>query len=242
VALVPILFSYGGWQQTNYIAEEIREPERTLPKALVLGVLVVVTVYLLANLAYLRVLGVEGLAASTAPAAVTMEAWFGDRGRTLISLGIVLSTFGFLDLVILVSPRVYQAMAADGLFPAAFARLHPVFRTPMIALVAQAAWAIVLLVSGSYGQLLDWVVFADWITFGSVACTLVVYRRRDRSTDGTGYRDPLYPFSVILFIAAAIYVVAGSVSSNPSNALKGVVMILLGVPVYLFWHRQRQGA
>jgi APA family basic amino acid/polyamine antiporter len=241
VALVPILFSYGGWQQTNYIAEEIREPERTLPKALVLGVVVVVIVYLLANLAYLRVLGVEELAASTAPAAVTMEAWFGDRGRTLISLGIVLSTFGFLDLVILVSPRVYQAMAADGLFPSAFARLHPAFRTPVTALVAQAAWAIVLLVSGSYGQLLDWVVFADWITFGSVACTLVVYRRRDRGTAGAGYRDPLYPFSVILFVAAAIYVVAGSVASNPANALKGVIMILLGVPVYLFWHRQRQG-
>ena len=236
IALVPILFSYGGWQQTNYIAEEIRDPERTLPKALVLGVLVVVTVYLLANLAYLRALGVDGLAASTAPAADTMERWFGAGGRKLISLGIVMSTFGFLDLVILASPRVYQAMAADGLFPAALARLHPRFRTPVNALAVQGVWALTLLALGSYGALLDWVVFADWITFGSVACTLVVYRRRSAAKgalDG-GYQDPLYPVSVVLFVAAAVYVVAGSVRFQPGNALKGVVMIAAGgagVPV-----------
>ena len=241
VALVPILFSYGGWQQTNYIAEEIRDPERTLPRALILGVVIVVTVYLLVNLAYLRTLGVEGLAASTAPAADTMGAWFGDRGRRLISAGIVISPFGFLDLVILVSPRVYQAMAADGLFPAALARLHPRTRTPVNALVLQGLWALTLLLMGTYGELLDWVVFADWITFGAVALTLVRYRRTE--TPGQpGFRDPFYPWSVALFVAAAIYVVAGSVASNPANALKGSVMIALGVPVYLFWRNRSRHA
>jgi APA family basic amino acid/polyamine antiporter len=241
VALVPILFSYGGWQQTNYIAEEIRDPERTLPRALILGVVIVVTVYLLVNLAYLRTLGVEGLAASTAPAADTMGAWFGDRGRRMISAGIVISTFGFLDLVILVSPRVYQAMAADGLFPAAIARLHPRTRTPINALVLQGAWALTLMFLGTYGELLDWVVFADWITFGAVALTMVWYRR-SAGPDDRGFRDPLYPWSVALFVGAALYVVAGSVASNPGNALKGVVMIALGVPVYLFWQRRAQRA
>ena len=241
VALVPILFSYGGWQQTNYIAEEIRDPERTLPRALILGVVIVVTVYLLVNLAYLRTLGVEGLAASTAPAADTMGAWFGDRGRRLISAGIVISTFGFLDLVILVSPRVYQAMAADGLFPAALARLHPRTRTPVNALVLQGLWALTLLLMGTYGELLDWVVFADWITFGAVALTLVRYRRTETPAQ-PGFRDPFYPWSVALFVAAAIYVVAGSVASNPANALKGSVMIALGVPVYLFWRNRSRHA
>jgi basic amino acid/polyamine antiporter, APA family len=241
VALVPILFSYGGWQQTNYIAEEIRDPERTLPRALILGVVIVVTVYLLVNLAYLRTLGVEGLAASTAPAADTMGAWFGEGGRRLISAGIVISTFGFLDLVILVSPRVYQAMAADGLFPAAIARLHPRTRTPINALVLQGAWALTLMFLGTYGELLDWVVFADWITFGAVALTMVWYRR-SAGPDDRGFRDPLYPWSVALFVGAALYVVAGSVASNPGNALKGVVMIALGVPVYLFWQRRAQRA
>ncbi|HVX88221.1 MAG TPA: amino acid permease, partial [Gemmatimonadales bacterium] len=120
-ALVPILFSFGGWQQTNFVAEEIKDPERTLPRALLLGVLTVVLVYVLANAAYLRTLGHAGLAASNAPAGDTMEQALGYWGRTFITAGITISTFGFLDLVILVSPRVYQAMAADGLFFKSFA-------------------------------------------------------------------------------------------------------------------------
>jgi len=237
-ALVPILFSYGGWQQTNYIAEELKDPERNLPKALLAGVAIVVVVYLAANVAYLRTLGVAGLAASTAPAADTMEAWFGPAGRQLISAGIVASTFGFLALTILASPRVYQAMAADGLFPSAFARLHPRYRTPVLALGLQAAWALGLLAWGSYGDLLDWVVFADWLTFGTVALSLVVYRRR--APTATGYRGPLYPWSVALFVLAAAWVIVGSVQSNPGNALKGALMIGAGVPVYFWSGRQRQ--
>ena len=238
-ALVPILFSYGGWQQTNYIAEELRDPERTLPRALIAGVGIVVLVYLAANIAYLRTLGVAGLAASTAPAADTMEAWFGPAGRRLISAGIVASTFGFLALTILASPRVYQAMAADGLFPAAFARLHPRFRTPTLALVLQAAWALALLALGNYAALLDWVVFADWLTFGTVAVSLVVYRRL--APEGAGYRGPFYPWSVMLFVAAAVWVIVGSVQSNPGNALKGALMIGAGVPIYFWSERQRRG-
>jgi APA family basic amino acid/polyamine antiporter len=237
-ALVPILFSYGGWQQTNYIAEELRDPERNLPRALVAGVVIVVIVYLGANAAYLRTLGVAGLAASSAPAADTMEAWLGPSGRRLISAGIVASTFGFLALTILASPRVYQAMAADGLFPSAFARLHPRFQTPVLALALQAAWALGLLAWGSYGELLDWVVFADWLTFGTVALSLLVYRRRGPGTPG--FRDPLYPWSVGLFVLAAAWVIVGSVRSNPGNAIKGIAMIAAGVPVYL-WSSRRNG-
>src|SRR5947209_9185845 len=125
-ALVPILFTYGGWQQTNFIAEEIIEPERNLPRALVLGVAVVVAVYLLANVAYLRVLGPGGLAATSAPAAAVMRAVLGPAGGTIIAAGITVSTFGFLNLGILVTPRVFQAMAADGVFFSRLAELHPV--------------------------------------------------------------------------------------------------------------------
>src|ERR1041385_2551259 len=188
-AFVPVLFSYGGWQQTNFIAEELVEPERNLPKALVLGVLGVIAFYLLANVAYLRVLGVAGLGASTAPAADTMSAVLGPRGRTLISAGILASTLGFLDLVIMVSPRVYQAMAADGLFFGRFARLHPRFRTPGKAIVAQGGWRCLLIATNTYGQLLDWVTFADWIFFGATAATLIVHRRRDRAAP-SGTRAP----------------------------------------------------
>jgi len=240
-AFVPVLFSYGGWQQTNFIAEELLEPERNLPRALVLGVLAVVAVYLLANVAYLRVLGVAGLGASTAPAADTMTAILGPRGRTIISVGILISTLGFLDLVIMVSPRVYQAMAADGLFFQSFARLHPRFRTPVTAIVAQGAWACLLLATRTYGQLLDYVTFADWIFFGATAATLFVHRRRERSRPrSAGFRLPGYPWTIVLFILAAIYVVAGSIRSNPWNAVRGAALLLAGIPVFALWNARKR--
>ncbi len=242
-ALVPILFSYGGWQQTNFIAAEIIEPERNLPRALVLGVVVVVAVYLLANLAYLRALGAGGLAASTAPASDVMRALVGEAGARFITAGIVVSTFGFLNLVILVSPRVYQTMAADGLFFERLARLHPVYRTPAAAILFQGAWAILLTCIGKYGQLLDYVVFGDWIFFGLAVAALFVYRTRDRragvpSHPPGAFRTPGYPLTPALFMGAAIYVVAGSVTSNPGNAVKGTLLLGFGVPVFLFWSRK----
>jgi APA family basic amino acid/polyamine antiporter len=241
-ALVPILFTYGGWQQTNFIAEEIIRPERNLPRALVAGVTIVVVVYLLANLVYLRVLGLPALARSSAPAADAMRALLGPAGGKLIAAGIAASTFGFLNLVIMVTPRVIQAMAADGAFLPRLAVLHPVYRTPTAALLLQAAWAIVLTLSGSFAQLVDYVAFGDWIFFGLTVAGLYVYRARDRArgvpaTPGA-FRVPGYPWTPGLFVAAALYVVASSIAANPRNALIGSGLLALGVPVYLFWKRR----
>src|SRR6267378_906107 len=233
-ALVPILFTYGGWQQTNFIAEEIVEPERNLPRALVLGVTIVVAVYLLANVAYLRVLGVEGLAASTAPAADTMRAVLGPAGGKIIAAGIALSTFGFLNLVILVTPRVLQAMAADGVFFARLAVLHPRYQTPTAAIVALALCAVALTVTGTFGQLVDYVTFGDWIFFGLTAAALFVYRKRDESPI-TGFRVPGYPVTVMIFVLAAAYVVFSEIISNPRNAAIGAGLIALGIPAFLYW-------
>ena len=234
-ALVPVLFAYGGWQQTNFVAEEMVDAERNLPRALVWGVLVVAVVYLAVNLTYLRALGARGLAASTAPAADAMELALGRVGRTLIEGGIAVSTFGFLNLVILVTPRVYQAMARDGLFFRGLATLHPRFRTPVAAIALQAGWAIALLLTGTYGELLDYVTFADWIFFAATAATLVVYRRRGVEGERRHFRAPLYPWSVALFVLAAAYVIAGSVVSSPNNALRGTVLLVAGVPLYALW-------
>jgi APA family basic amino acid/polyamine antiporter len=235
-ALVPILFTYGGWQQTNFIAEEIIEPERNLPRALVLGVTIVVAVYLLTNLAYLRVLGHAGLAASTAPAADTMRAVLGPVGGTIIAAGIALSTFGFLNLVILVTPRVLQAMAADGVFFRRFAVLHPAYQTPTAAIVALATLAVLLTLTGTFGQLVDYVTFGDWIFFGLTAAALFVYRRRDQSP-APGFRVPAYPATVVIFVLAAAYVVFSSIVSNPRNAAIGAGLIGLGIPAFLYWRR-----
>jgi basic amino acid/polyamine antiporter, APA family len=239
-ALVPVLFTYGGWQQTNYVAEEIVDAERNLPRALTLGVCVVVLVYLAANVAYLRVLGPTALAVSEAPAADAMRILLGDTGATLIAAAIAFSTFGFLGLVIMVTPRVYQAIAADGLFLPAFAELHPIHRTPARAIALQAAWSIVLALSGSYGQLVDYVVFSDWIFFGLTVATLFVYRGRDRRggiSTGHGFRTPAYPFVPALFVIASAYVVVSSVAANPLNALIGSAILIAGVPVFYFWKK-----
>lgn len=235
-ALVPILFTYGGWQQTNFIAEELIEPERNLPRALVIGVAVVVLVYLLANVAYLRVLGTPGLAASTAPAADVMAALLGPAGGKVIAAGIAVSTFGFLNLVILVTPRVLQAMAADGVFFARLAGLHPVYRTPTAAIVVLAACAIALTLSGTFGQLVDYVTFGDWIFFGLTVAGVFIYRAREGPP---AFRVPGYPWTPALFVLAAAYVVVSAVASNPRNAGVGAGLIALGVPVFLYWRRRR---
>jgi APA family basic amino acid/polyamine antiporter len=234
-AFVPVLFSYGGWQQTNFIAEEMIDAERDLPRALTLGVAGVVVVYLAANLAYLRTLGAAGLAASKTPAADLMALQLGPIGGDLIGVAIAISTFGFLGLVIMVTPRVYQAIAADGLFPASLARLHPVHRTPSRAIALQAAWSIVLALSGSYDQLVDYVVFGDWIFFGLTVATLFAYRAREPG--GAGFRTPGYPWVPALFVVAAAYVVVSSIAASPGNAAIGGGIIASGVPVYVVWRR-----
>src|SRR5438093_7722208 len=245
-ALVPILFTYGGWQQTNFIAEEIVDPEKNLPKALLWGVAIVVTVYLLTNVAYLRVLGIEGLAQSTAPAADTMKALLGPVGGKVIAAGIAISTFGFLNLVILVTPRVLQAMAADGVFFRRFAVLHPAYQTPTIAIVALAAFAVLLTLTGTFGQLVDFVTFGDWIFFGLCVAGLFVYRAkehgagsREQSAPGSvlpaPFRVPGYPVTPALFVLTAAFVVYSAIASNPKNAAIGVGLIALGIPAFLYW-------
>jgi APA family basic amino acid/polyamine antiporter len=239
-ALIPVLFAYGGWQYSNNMASEIVSPERTLPKALAIGMVVVVAVYFLANVAYIRVLGPAGLASSLAPAADTMRALMGPAGGALMAVGIIMSTIGFVNSGILSAPRMLQAMAADGLFFRFASRLHPRYRTPTGGIVIQAAWAIVLVMSGTYGQLLDYVVFGDWIFFGLIVCTIFGYRRRDTpEVSARTYRAPGYPLLPALFVATAAFVVISAVWSNPRNALLGAVLIAAGIPAFIFWSRRK---
>lgn len=247
-ALVAVLFAYGGWQHANNIAEEIREPERRLPRALVTGVLLVVAVYVAANAAYLAALGPAGLAASTAPAAQALRAAAGRWGGVAIGVGVVCSTFGILNVFILSAPRIYREMAADGLFFASVARLSPRTRTPNVGIWIQAVWAVLLALSGTYAQLLDWVVFGDWIFFGLIASTLFVYRARDGRDGGGGggasgagtFRIPAHPLVPGLFVAAALFVVYSSVLSNPRNAVYGTLLIGAGAPAFLAWSRRNR--
>ena len=245
VALIPIMFAYGGWQQTNYVAEEIKDPERQLPRALIFGTLAVVAIYLLANVAYLRTLGLEGLAGTKTPAADTAGRWLGANGERFVGTAIAISTFGFLNLAVLAASRVYYAMAVDGAFLPALARLHPRFQTPTTSIVLQSSIAVIWTLSGEYGALLDSVVFADWIFFGLTVAGLFVLR--PRYGDRPGYRTPGYPWLPALFVLVSIVVVASAVHDAPGRQAIGAGLLLLGVPVFYafkarFGHAGSSGA
>jgi APA family basic amino acid/polyamine antiporter len=239
-ALVPILFAYGGWQNANYVAEEIENPTRNLPISLVVGTLIVVAVYVLVNIVYLRALGLEGLASTTTPASTAAHIMFGSAGDTFVTAAIAISTFGFLNLAILAPTRVYYAMAADGVFMPALARLHPRYRTPAVAILLQSTWSCVLALTGRYEQLLNYVVFADWIFFGSTVATLLVFRRHmPVGTRSAGsFLTPGYPILPVAFCLIAVAVVLSVIWADPQSALRGFVLLALGIPVY-YWYASR---
>jgi APA family basic amino acid/polyamine antiporter len=238
-ALVPILFAYGGWQNANYVAEEIRNPRRNLPLSLIAGTVTVVVVYVLVNAVYLRALGLEGLAATTTPAASAAEQMFGPLGDRFVTAAIAISTFGFLDLAILAPTRVYYAMAADGTFLKALATLHPKYRTPALAIAVQTAWACVLTLTGEYGRLLNYVVFADWIFFGLTVGALLVFRRTHplSSRPSDSFVAPGYPIVPVTFVLVAIAVVLSVVKGDPGSAARGAGVLAAGVPVFYWFTR-----
>ena len=241
-AMVPILFTYGGWQNANYIGEEIENPKRNLPLALVAGTVAVVVIYLAANVVYLRAMGLNGLAGTEAPAADAARRMFGAWGDVFMSGAIAISTFGFLDLAILAPTRVYYAMAADRLFVPALATLHPKYATPGVAIIVQSTWSCILALSGSYNELANYVVFADWIFFGLTVLTVLMFRRSlplsQRPADA--FRAPGYPVIQIAFVLIAAAVVASVVGAAPGAAAKGAALIALGIPVYYWYARQHE--
>ncbi|PYR95128.1 MAG: amino acid permease [Acidobacteria bacterium] len=236
-ALVPILFAYGGWQNANYVAEEIEDPRRNLPLSLIAGTVAVIAIYVTANLVYIRTLGLTGLAGTATPAADVARRVFGAPGDLFVSAAIAISTFGFLNLSILAPTRVYYAMSADRVFVPALARLHPRFQTPGLAIIVQSTWSCLLALSGTYDRLLNYVVFADWIFFGLTVATVLVFRRTlplDRRPPGT-YRAPGYPIVPLLFCAISAAIVLSVVRADPVSAARGATLIALGIPVY-YWY------
>lgn len=240
-ALVPIFFSYGGWQSANLVAEETFDPRRTLPRALVAGILVVIVVYVAVNVVYLRALGHAGLAATRTPAADAVRSLFGAGADKFIAAAIAISAFGFLDLSLLAPTRISYAMARDGLFPDSVARLHPRFQTPAVAIALQAGWSAFLVVLGDYGSLVDSVVFADGIFFALAAAAIFILRRRAGGPPPKGrFSTPGYPVVPALFVVAALFTVGSAVRSSPRRAAAGTALLATGVPVYLVYSRRHR--
>lgn len=236
--LVPAMFAYGGWQSLNYVSEEVRDPIRNLPRAILLAVFCVVAVYVSANVAYVHVLSAPGLAATQTPAADVAERLMGEGGARLVSLLIVVSTFGFLNLSLLSAPRVYYAMAADGLFFRSLARLSPRYRAPTAAILLQGAIAAVFALTSSYDRLLGYAVFADWVFFGLSGVALIVFRRTLPDAPRP-FPTPAYPWVPLLFALAAFGIVFNTYFADTRNALIGTAIIALGVPVYFVWSRRK---
>jgi len=237
-ALVPVLFAFGGWQTSTFVAAELRRPERDLPRGLLLGVIGVVLLYLGVNYVCVRVLGPAGLAATTTPATEVMRRAAGQTGATLIAVGIAVSTLGFLSQGILTAPRVYYAMARDGVFLRSVGRLHPRSQVPIVAIVLQGVVATAIALSGRYEQILNYVVSVDFIFFGFTAAALFVFRRRDATAPG--YRVPGHPWTTGLFVLICLLVVLATVARYPANTAIGLAILLSGVPVYFLWRRRAQ--
>jgi len=235
-ALVPVMFAFGGWQTANFIAGEIREPEKNLARGLLLGVAGVLVLYAGVNIVCLRALGTAGLAASRTPATEVMALAFGRSGAHLIAIGIAVSTLGFLSQSVLTAPRVYFAMAQDGLFFRRVAALHPVSRVPVFAIILQGLFAMLVALSGTYEQILSYVVSDDFIFFGLTGASLFILRKRFPGV--ARFRTPGHPWTTALFVIVCICIVANTVYYYPVNTLIGIVIMILGIPVFYYWRRQ----
>ncbi len=230
-ALVPIMFAYGGWQNCGSVAGEIRDPARNLPRANVLGVIVVIILYVGLNLASRRVLTSAQVAASPALAADAARAVAGEPGARFVGALIVVSALGFLSVIILTAPRLYYAMARDGLFLRRAGTLHPRWRTPVFMLWFQAAVSIVLLATNTYDQLLSFVVFADWLFFGLTVGSIFVLRRRQAGVQGL-VAMPGHPVTTLIFVTVAAGIVVNSFLAYPRQSLIGSAILLLASASY----------
>jgi len=232
-AMTPILFAYGGWQTSSFLAGEVRDPRKTLPRGLILGVVCVIAVYTLVNFAYLRALGPGGLASTSTPASSVMAMLLGARGAQFIAAGIAFSAFGFLAQSMLTAPRVYFAMAEDRVFFRTVAWVHPLTRVPVVAIALQGIWAIVIALTGTYAQVVNYVVAMDSIFFGLTAICLFVLRKRDPSS--VPLRVPGHPWTTLLFIAAEWLIVVSTFAHDPVRSCIGLAIAAAGLPAYLLW-------
>jgi APA family basic amino acid/polyamine antiporter len=239
-AFVPVLFSIGGWQQMNMVAGEVRDPERIIPRSLFLGIAIVLFVYLGANAVFLHVLGRDGLAASGAVAADTASRLVGGWGAAAITVAAMMSILGIVNVILLANPRVFYAMARDGVFLPFAARIHPRFGTPHWSIALLGGWslALLLLTRGRIGELLGGVVFADWIFFGLGAASVFALRRK-RPDARRPYRAWGYPLLPALFVLAAVLAVAAAIASAPAASLRGALLLALGAPAYAWLRRGR---
>ena len=234
-ALVAGLFAFGGWHMVTYVADETRDPERTIPRALMLGTALVVVIYLALNAAYLLVLPLEQVLASSRIAYDATLATAGSAAASAIAVLVIVSSFGAVSGIVLAGPRVYLAMANDGLLFRWMGAVHPTFHTPYLSIVVQALWSSALVWTGTYGAIVSRVVYTEWIFFAALALAAMRARRRDSYRPA--FRAAGFPVAPVLFAATCAAIVVNQIVADPRGSLSGLAIVAAGLPVYLLWGR-----
>lgn len=243
IAMVGVLWSYGGWQHATYAAGEAKNARKDVPIAMITATLSVMTIYMLINVAYMYLLPVETIAGSPSVAADAVKTVLGPVGGGIIALAIFISTFGTAGIYTLTAPRIYFAMSKDGIFFPQIAKIHPRYRTPYNAIILQSAWAALLVIFwGTFENLISYVVFTDWIFFGLTAASIFIFRKKFPRGKNTKkeYRTPGYPVTPILFILMAAWFVINTLIEKPEQAVAGLIMLGLGLPVYFYWSKRNR--
>jgi APA family basic amino acid/polyamine antiporter len=240
LAVIAVLWAYEGWQHVTYSVGEAIDPQRDFPRAIVAGTLTLIAVYMLANVAYIAALGPEAAAASDRVAADAVGALLGPLGGKLIAAAIIISMFSAANGITLTAPRVFYAMAADGLFFRKLAEVHPRFGTPVFAVLAASAWAAILALTGTFEQLLTYVIFVGWLFYALGAASIFVFRRR-RPDAPRPFRVPGYPWTPAIFVLTAAVIVVNTVFAQTGLALIGLGIVALGMPAYFLWSRRGGG-
>jgi APA family basic amino acid/polyamine antiporter len=236
-AMVPVLFAIAGWQTANFAAGELKNPRKDLPRGLLIGVIGVIVLYMAVNFVCVRTLGATQLANTKTPASAVMSAAFGSKGATVIAFGIAVSALGFLSQSVLTAPRVYFAMAEDGVFFRAIGRISPKTQVPVFAIILQSIWTAVILLTGKYEQILNYVVTMDFIFFGISASCIFVLRKRD--VGEAQHLMPGHPWTTLFFCCVCALVVVNTVLRFPANTLIGIAILFSGIPVFYLWKRAR---
>lgn len=240
LAMISVLWAYEGWQYATFSAGETINAQRNYPRAFVAGTAVLIFIYVFANVGYIAALGASGVAGSNRVAASALATVFNPAVAKVLTITILISIFSAANSVILTSPRVYYAMARDGLFFNRLSEVHPRFGTPAFAVIAAAAWSAVLAASGTFEQLLTYVIFIGWIFYALAAASVFIYRRR--ATPPSSYRVPGYPFTPLVFIAAAAVLVVNTIITQPGRAVVGLGIVLVGAPAFAIWRYRARKA
>jgi APA family basic amino acid/polyamine antiporter len=236
LAMVSVLWTYDGWIFITYVAGEVKNPGRNIPLSLVFCMLIVISIYLLINFVFTYTLGIGAMGTSMLVASDSASIFLGEKGAALVSIIILISLLGANNGFILTSARINYAMARDKLFFQQAAKVHPKFKSPANALVIQAMWASVLTFSGTYNQLITYIIFASWI-FYAMSCAAVIILRKKRPEMKRPYKTPGYPYIPIIFILFAVFLTFNTILEAPRDAAVGAGIILAGLPLYFYWKK-----